>query len=1408
MIRLHYLTVSISLLFVPMLDATVKGTCVLLLACGACLLLRRDSAATRHLVWATAVTLLLAMPLLSVLLPKWHVLPNWSPASPDVTISSRPSSKPIAVTRDAAERLRSPDLLDNDSGDRKQIFQPRPAALPTVEFSPAPAHEQSLNAGQDPLATLVLQPAALLTIVWFVGCVLVLLRLVVAAVMLRSSAQRCQNVTSLDVDTVSPPSERCPGEHALRVALMAAAARLGVKRSVQLLLDPGKSMPVVWGLLRLRMRLPGEAVDWSAEQQQSVLLHELAHVRRNDLLILTMTQIACALNWFNPLVWFAAWRLHVERERACDDLVLDAGLRPSTYAGHLVDVVSRLQSAAWDHACGLAMARKSSLESRVTAVLSEQVNRRGMTRMLSTAVLVVGMLVAFPVAMLHATSDEARLAAAIPPQTRAQNDLKPKHEYAQSLFRKWQARARTDGKIPGALIGQIAKEIDVFLKQSPANEKSPKLASLRPRLDSSHDWTQAEAIALLDEITDTSTAPVSWADLPMEFAGMRMLHAGKPLPVELKSAAWGAPQASGLRAAYLLEPRAEQYALGSVVKTRVLFHNSGTVPVVFTTETWHQEDKHSARDAKGAEITVKATWFTGITPTATYRLAPGEYCEVLGHGLAIGVGAYEEEFSTGAMGAIIEAKEGDHVTLSHSVGAAEQRWTKPDDPKDPAELWKRVVAERVADEAPMPQSAADREQLIRRVTRDLFGETPTAEDVAAFTADDSLDALAKLTTRLQGKPGIKPWTGTLPTGATNFRVIAVDPTAAKAPRSANSPGRYVLADHVHLLVSQTTTDAQRTNKAVIAFLSPDPKVASPYEPYPVALPDGLATYGIAWERGACLLWILQKGLVRKYDFTNPAEVKETRIEPGSIMDAPEHLRDALRKAFDVPGAPVQQQNSLKQKVGAKLSPSAEAFEGHGLLPRSKESQALFKIWNQSARANGKIPGGLIGLLAESVRTFTKYNPTVEATPKLLEMLPRLDGTHDWIARDAMALLDEVASLTRTPIFIASEKEVEQIVSAGTPLPKELANAPWGEPSPKGLCLAWLLEPRAGEYRLGAPLMSHILIHNAGKNTVVFRTRTWHQANHKATDAKGVEINVTSMFWTTLPRLLPYRLAPGEYVELNAPGIGVGADTNIEDWQNVRVGSWVEAKVGDEVTVAGAPVPLCDWNEEPPAAGEPGWWLDFITARLARLRPLPADVAERTRLLHQIAMELFGQPLGTEERAAFIADHQPDALDALAKRLAHHVGVVPFSGSLTSGPIRFRVLPADPDAAKRPRTANNPGRYTLGESIRLVVTRRPVGERIVNEARIQFFSPDPTKPAPGVPYELKLPDGYDTWAAAWMRGGTVMWLQEKNGVRSYDFSNPAKMKAEIVDPERVPAEVREALREAIVAPVSRSATQRF
>ena len=76
---------------------------------------------------------------------------------------------------------------------------------------------------------------------------------------------------------------------------------------------------------------------------------------------------------------------------------------------------------------------------------------------------------------------------------------------------------------------------------------------------------------------------------------------------------------------------------------------------------------------------------------------------------------------------------------------------------------------------------AGREQLLRRVTQDLFGEPPQQGELHDFLIDNSPDVLARLIQRLQNKARIEPFVGKLSTGEIKFRVIAADPNAAKAP---------------------------------------------------------------------------------------------------------------------------------------------------------------------------------------------------------------------------------------------------------------------------------------------------------------------------------------------------------------------------------------------------------------------------------------------------------------------------------------------------------------------------------------------------------------------------------------------------------------------------------------------------
>ena len=81
--------------------------------------------------------------------------------------------------------------------------------------------------------------------------------------------------------------------------------------------------PSLLGVVRPRLLLPpGTISSLGPAQLRHVFLHELAHLKRNDVLVNWLMAALQVLHWFNPLVWLAFGRMRAERELACDNLVL------------------------------------------------------------------------------------------------------------------------------------------------------------------------------------------------------------------------------------------------------------------------------------------------------------------------------------------------------------------------------------------------------------------------------------------------------------------------------------------------------------------------------------------------------------------------------------------------------------------------------------------------------------------------------------------------------------------------------------------------------------------------------------------------------------------------------------------------------------------------------------------------------------------------------------------------------------------------------------------------------------------------------------------------------------------------------------------------------------------------------
>jgi beta-lactamase regulating signal transducer with metallopeptidase domain/HEAT repeat protein len=116
--------------------------------------------------------------------------------------------------------------------------------------------------------------------------------------------------------------------------LDAARETMQVRRPIQLVAVPKLNSPAVLGIFQARLLLPESTLRQLDDGElRMIFLHELAHVRRHDVLLNYLLMAVQFLHWFNPLVWLALHRLRADRELVCDAMVIRQ-LRPEERIGY------------------------------------------------------------------------------------------------------------------------------------------------------------------------------------------------------------------------------------------------------------------------------------------------------------------------------------------------------------------------------------------------------------------------------------------------------------------------------------------------------------------------------------------------------------------------------------------------------------------------------------------------------------------------------------------------------------------------------------------------------------------------------------------------------------------------------------------------------------------------------------------------------------------------------------------------------------------------------------------------------------------------------------------------------------------------------------------------------------------
>jgi bla regulator protein BlaR1 len=140
----------------------------------------------------------------------------------------------------------------------------------------------------------------------------------------------------------------------------------GIKFRISITSTEEITSPCVWGMWSPKILLPRNFINWTSDQKISVLMHELGHIHRYDVVSLFIVRMTCAIFWFLIPVWWMARKISANSEIACDDLIYRLGEKQIQYAEHLMQLADHSKEAS---TMVVPMSGHSEIYQRIMAVL-------------------------------------------------------------------------------------------------------------------------------------------------------------------------------------------------------------------------------------------------------------------------------------------------------------------------------------------------------------------------------------------------------------------------------------------------------------------------------------------------------------------------------------------------------------------------------------------------------------------------------------------------------------------------------------------------------------------------------------------------------------------------------------------------------------------------------------------------------------------------------------------------------------------------------------------------------------------------------------------------------------------------------------------------------------------------------
>lgn len=205
------------------------------------------------------------------------------------------------------------------------------------------------------LAGPVLRVADMLALVWLAGS------LVLGVYVFASNFRLwriIKSVRPLTDQSILDLLEDCKGQ-------------TGVETILGIVVTDKVKGPALFGFVRPRLLLPVGVIETHSEKElRHIFLHELSHLKRCDILLGWVTTLLLVIHWFNPLVWYAFYRMRQDRELACDASALSTmGIGESEkYGLTIVRLLEKFSQARGLPIIAAVSEDRSNLKKRIAMI--------------------------------------------------------------------------------------------------------------------------------------------------------------------------------------------------------------------------------------------------------------------------------------------------------------------------------------------------------------------------------------------------------------------------------------------------------------------------------------------------------------------------------------------------------------------------------------------------------------------------------------------------------------------------------------------------------------------------------------------------------------------------------------------------------------------------------------------------------------------------------------------------------------------------------------------------------------------------------------------------------------------------------------------------------------------------------